>query len=140
MRVVLDVNVWISGWLWGGVPGQIILMAENQQITVFVSEPILQELETTFKKAKLQARIQLLATTVDALVSKTQKLSQFCPTTFLNFPLLRDPDDTIILATANAAKANVIVTGDLDLLILSEFQGIPILKPIDFISRYFPAT
>ncbi|MGK7919437.1 MAG: putative toxin-antitoxin system toxin component, PIN family [Trichodesmium sp.] len=60
MRVVLDVNVWISGWLWGGIPGQIILMAENQKITVFVSEPILQELETTLKKAKLQARIQLL--------------------------------------------------------------------------------
>ncbi|NEP87397.1 MAG: hypothetical protein F6K18_11495 [Okeania sp. SIO2C2] len=38
-----------------------------------------------------------------------------------------------------SAKANVIVTGDLDLLIFSEFQGIPILKPIDFISRYFPA-
>ena len=44
MRVILDVNVWISAWLWGGVPGQIILMIENKQITVFVSEPILQEL------------------------------------------------------------------------------------------------
>ena len=140
MRVILDVNIWISGWLWGGVPGQIILMTENQQITVFVSEPILQELETTLKKAKLQARIQLLGTTVDALVSKTQQLSQLCPTTFVDFPLLRDPDDIMILATAHAANANVIVTGDLDLLILSEFQGIPILKPIDFISRYFPTT
>ncbi|MGK7919438.1 MAG: putative toxin-antitoxin system toxin component, PIN family [Trichodesmium sp.] len=58
----------------------------------------------------------------------------------MNFPLLRDPDDTIILATANSAKANVIVTGDLDLLILSEFQGIPILKPIDFINHYFRST
>ena len=107
---------------------------------MFVSKPILQELETTLKKQKLQARIDLLGTTVDALISRTQQLSQLCPTTFMNFPLLRDPDDTIILATANAAKANVIVIGDLDLLILSEFQGIPILKPIDFIGRYFPAT
>ena len=24
MKVVLDVNVWISAWLWGGVPGQIL--------------------------------------------------------------------------------------------------------------------
>jgi hypothetical protein len=24
MRVVLDVNVWISGLLWGGVPGQML--------------------------------------------------------------------------------------------------------------------
>ncbi len=73
---------------------------------------------------------------MEALVSRTQQLSQFCPTTSVNFPLLRDPDDTMILATANAAKTNVIVTGDLDLLILSEFKGIQIFKPIDFISSF----
>ncbi|NEN88933.1 MAG: putative toxin-antitoxin system toxin component, PIN family [Okeania sp. SIO3H1] len=140
MRVVLDVNVWISAWLWGGVPGQILLMVQNQQIIVFASEPLLQELENTLRKVKLQPRIQLLATTVEALVSRTQQLSQSCPTTLVNFPLLRDPDDTMILAAANAAKAEVIITGDRDLLILSEFEGIPILKPTDFLSRYFPTT
>lgn len=38
MRVVLDVNVWISGLLWGGVPSQMLRLARNQQITIFASE------------------------------------------------------------------------------------------------------
>ncbi|MEH2399549.1 putative toxin-antitoxin system toxin component, PIN family [Nostoc sp.] len=45
----------------------------------------------------------------------------------LSTPQLRDPDDTVILGTAVAANAEVIVTGDLDLLMLTEFNKIPIL-------------
>ncbi|MEH1800962.1 MAG: putative toxin-antitoxin system toxin component, PIN family [Nostoc sp.] len=41
-------------------------------------------------------------------------------------PHLRDPDDTVILETAITANAEVIVTGDLDLLVLTEFNAIPI--------------
>jgi hypothetical protein len=37
---------------------------------------------------------------------------------------LRDPDDAIILATALAVQADVIVAGDLDLLTLGKFEGI----------------
>jgi uncharacterized protein len=47
VRVVLDTNVWISGWLWGGIPGQLIIMAANQQITIFASEDLLSELENS---------------------------------------------------------------------------------------------
>ncbi|MDJ0577228.1 MAG: putative toxin-antitoxin system toxin component, PIN family [Xenococcaceae cyanobacterium MO_234.B1] len=45
----------------------------------------------------------------------------------LQVPQLRDPDDAVILATALVAKAEVIVTGDLDLLTLHNFENIPII-------------
>lgn len=57
MRVVLDTNVWVSGLLWGGSPRRVIELAEQQQLTVFVSDRLLRELETTLKYPKLQARI-----------------------------------------------------------------------------------
>lgn len=47
-------------------------------------------------------------------------------------------DDAIIVATALAANAEVIVTGDQDLLTLNEFEGILIMTPTDFLNRYFP--
>ncbi|MEH2288463.1 putative toxin-antitoxin system toxin component, PIN family [Nostoc sp.] len=50
MRVILDVNVWISALLWGGVPGKILRLARNQQINIFASKFLLLELETTFKR------------------------------------------------------------------------------------------
>ena len=47
----------------------------------------------------------------------------------------RDPKDNFILELAIKAKADFIVTGDKDLLILKSFRGIPIIKPKDFIIR-----
>jgi putative PIN family toxin of toxin-antitoxin system len=53
MKVILDVNVWISALLWRGVPGQILDLADRQEITIFVSDEILQELGETLNKPKL---------------------------------------------------------------------------------------
>lgn len=39
----------------------------------------------------------------------------------------RDPDDDIVLACAMSAKADYIVSGDKDLLVLKAFRGIPIV-------------
>ena len=44
-------------------------------------------------------------------------------------PACRDPDDDMVLATALAAKATAIVSGDQDLLVPGRFRDIPILTP-----------
>ena len=46
--------------------------------------------------------------------------------------LCRDPDDVKVLGLAVSTSADCILTGDKDLLILKEFQGIPILTPRSF--------
>ena len=51
----------------------------------------------------------------------------------LSKSVCRDPKDDKFLALALAAKAKVIVTGDLDLLALHPFRDIPILKSSDFL-------
>lgn len=71
-------------------------------------------------------------------MSVTKGFSDSCSTTSLDVPQLRDPKDIIILAAAVATNTEAIVTGDLDLLVLTEFNGIPILTPQAFLSRYFP--
>ncbi|MBX5461610.1 MAG: putative toxin-antitoxin system toxin component, PIN family [Steroidobacteraceae bacterium] len=43
----------------------------------------------------------------------------------------RDPDDDVLLATALAAQAFLIVSGDLDLLDLGTFRDIRILNAAD---------
>jgi putative PIN family toxin of toxin-antitoxin system len=44
-------------------------------------------------------------------------------------PVCRDKDDDELLAAALAGEAEIILTGDKDLLVLKEFQGIKILTP-----------
>jgi len=41
----------------------------------------------------------------------------------------RDPKDVVVLGTAVAGRADLIVSGDQDLLVLRRFRGIPILDP-----------
>ncbi|MBP9914187.1 MAG: putative toxin-antitoxin system toxin component, PIN family [Opitutaceae bacterium] len=48
-------------------------------------------------------------------------------------PVCRDPDDDLVLATAIAAQAEVIVTGDQDLLVLRQHEGVRILTPRQFL-------
>lgn len=59
-----------------------------------------------------------------------------CPITELNVPELRDPDDNIILATAIASQADVIITGVQDLLTLIEYQKIPIMTAKSFLNQW----
>jgi putative PIN family toxin of toxin-antitoxin system len=48
----------------------------------------------------------------------------------------RDPKDDKFLALASAIKADCIITGDKDLLVLHPFQGIPILASSDFLNSF----
>lgn len=46
--------------------------------------------------------------------------------------LARDPDDNRVLEAAIAGGADVIVTGDTDLLDLQVVEGVRIVTPVDF--------
>lgn len=47
-------------------------------------------------------------------------------------PVCRNPDDDWVLASAQAGRCSCLITGDRDLLVLNEFDGIPILAPSAF--------
>jgi predicted nucleic acid-binding protein len=59
------------------------------------------------------------------------RLAQIVEPLPLPAPASRDPDDDHVLACSLAAQANLIVSGDRDLLDLHEYQGIPILTTTD---------
>jgi uncharacterized protein len=136
MKVVLDTNVWVSAWLWRGIPGNLIRLAREQQITICASEVLLNELENTLSYSKLQQKILSLNFTQDQLMIGTRELVQIYPISQLDVPGLRDKDDNIILATAISAQADLIITGDQDLLILCEYQGVIIKTAKDFLNEY----
>ena len=133
MKVVIDVNVWVSALLWGGVPGQIVRLVYEQTLEEYVSAELLQELEATLRRAKFQPRLEKRQQTVAELMAIATAL---CPSVLIDdvdIPNLRDPDDTKIIATAISANAEVLITGDQDLLVLQDVQGIHILTPAQFL-------
>lgn len=137
MKVLLDTNIWISGLLWGGNPKKVIQLAALEKITVYTSLSLFQELEQTLGYPKLQLRLQKLEITANYLLSEVRRMTQFCePILLADIPELRDAKDKKILEAALSVPVEVIVSGDEDLLVLGEFQQIPILTASGFWERY----
>lgn len=137
MNVILDVNVWISALLWGGTPAKILRLAYQNKIAIFISEEIMLELKTTLKRQKFQKRIEKNGHSIEYLLNFVEDICYYCSSTFLEVEELRDSKNTIILSAGVSAPAQVIITGDLDLLVLVNFNHISILNPQDFLNKYF---
>jgi putative PIN family toxin of toxin-antitoxin system len=136
MKVVLDTNIWVSAIIWGGLPDQILLLREQNKLTIAMSPELLDELECTFNKRKIASKLQALNLTVATIINLIRESVIVYSIEELNVPELRDVDDNIILATAIAAEADMIITGDQDLLVLVEYQGIEIRTAKDFLQEY----
>jgi uncharacterized protein len=137
MKVVIDVNVWVSGFLWGGLPAQILQLAQQGAIGSQISSELLLELETTLSRPKFQKQLQKRNQTVERLCHIAQSISTRIEIGEMSIPQLRDQNDVKILATAIVSQSQVLITGDLDLLVLNPFEAIEILTPSDFQRNYF---
>lgn len=131
MRLVLDTNVVVSGLLWDGPPAKLIDAAQTGALELFTSRVLLAELTRILRRAKFARMIAASGASLDDLVLGYADLAT------LNVPapilptVLHDPDDDHVLACAIAAQADLIVSGDTDLLTLKTFRDIPIALPAE---------
>jgi putative PIN family toxin of toxin-antitoxin system len=130
-RLVLDTNVLVSAFLWQGLPGRLIEMAGEKEVRLFTSRPLLEELAATLTKKKLLKYVAATGLTATQLLGAYKRLCTTVTAPQLATRVSRDVDDDVVLACAVAAKADFIVSGDDDLLVLSKFQDIPIVTVAD---------
>jgi putative PIN family toxin of toxin-antitoxin system len=137
MKVLLDTNIWISGLLWGGKPRQIIQLWQQKRILLYSSQVLLEELAATLAYPKLQRRLKKLEITAEELLKEVSQIITLTqPVSLSNISKLRDSKDKIVLEAAVSVPVDVIVSGDEDLLVLEQFQNIPIVTVKDFLENY----
>jgi putative PIN family toxin of toxin-antitoxin system len=127
MRLVLDTNIVASGLLWNGVPAQLVDAARADNIEIFTSRVLLAELTRILCRAKFANVITASGLPLDELVLSYAELATLVTPEPIPATVLNDPDDDHVLACALAAKADLIVSGDRDLLTLKSFREIPIV-------------
>jgi putative PIN family toxin of toxin-antitoxin system len=132
MRVVFDTNVVASASFWRGKPFDCLTAWAKGQCEAVVSPALLAEYHETIDELRLEYPDRQPVEWAEALGESA----------VLVFPTDRatgatgDPDDEMILECALAAEADCIVTGDKKhLLLLREFQNIPIVSPADLLRR-----
>lgn len=126
MRLVLDTNVVASAMLCGGSPRLLLQARRERRVELYTSTPLLAELTDILGRSKFEKKIAASLLTVDQLVDRYAEFALVVRPT----PTPRiasDPDDDVVIGTALAAKADLLVTGDRPLISVSEYQGVRIV-------------
>ncbi len=137
VRAVLDTSVFVSAFLTPeGVPGRLLDHAERGTFVLCLSPAILGETRhVLLREPKLQVRYRYTEAHVAAFCEgllTSAELTLELPELSGAVPL--DPKDDMIVATAVAARADYLVTGDRrHLIVLGHYEGIRILSPRAFL-------
>jgi putative PIN family toxin of toxin-antitoxin system len=126
VRLVCGTNVLIAALVAEGLCRDIV-KRRLPACELFTSRALLDELA-----AKLREKFGFEAKELPLLKAYEEAATILKPSRLAK-PVCRDPDDDEVLATALAARANVILTGDNDLLVLKTHEGIRILSPRQFV-------
>ena len=131
MRVVIDTNVFASAVFFGGHPGRVLTAWRDGVIDVVVSPEIVREyvrvgerLSERFPGVDLEPALDRVAAVAELVAAPP-----------LPGPVCRDADDDKFLACASAAEAGYIVSGDRDLLAISPYRGVTVVRPRDFLEK-----
>ncbi len=131
MRYVYDTNVIVSAALSSGSISRLAFDKSVAEGTILMSVPAVLELAEVLGREKLdkyllpEERLRFLVALLRTvnLVEVTDTIRE-----------CRDPRDNKFLELAVSGKADLIVTGDDDLLVLNPFRGIPIVTARQFLT------
>jgi len=132
LRVVLDTNVIVSGLAYpDSPPGRLMAAWRSGQIELVTSRYILDEVARVLPKV---SRGRLTQSEVLDLVDSFRFTTNVVEPIAVDDPDLRDTNDAPILGTFLSGKADWLVTGDKDLLALTERYAI--IRPADMWQRF----
>lgn len=134
-RVVFDTNLLVSYLLVHRPPISTLIDTHlaQEHFTLLTAPALLEELARVLRYPRLQRYYD--GATRDRFVALIAALSEIVELPDDIPSISRDPDDDRVIACAVVGRADVIVSGDKDLLVLKRVGDIPILTAAEFLER-----
>ena len=130
-RVTLDSNIYISALVFGGKPKRVLEMAIEGRVEIAISDAIIEEV-----RRHLPAKFGWSdERTTEAVDSIDEYAVHVTPSLQID-AVPADPDDNRVLECAVEAASDVIVSGDLDLVRIGSYAGIPIQTVSEFLQAF----
>ena len=134
LKIVLDSNVFVSALINPrGKPAQILNYVFENKIRLFTSPSIIEELERVLSYPKLVKRHGLEKQELKKFVSDLLSILSLVEGKKAIELIAENPADNNYLSCVVDAKADFIVSGDIHLLNLREYEGIQIITPAQFL-------
>jgi uncharacterized protein len=133
LRIILDTNVLISGVLLSKSTSQQLFDRVTEKEILLISETIFSEISQTLIRKKFDKYVSL-EKRLNFLANLRQKAEIVEITEIIT--ICRDSKDNKFLELAVSGKANFIITGDQDLLVLNPFRHTEIITINEFLTRF----
>ncbi len=126
MKLVIDTNVIIAAFATRGFCNDLFEICLYNH-DVYISEYIINECEDKFKN-----KIKLSNNIISQIINFLRNDINIVVPEKVDDNVCRDKKDIPIIGTALSADAEIIISGDKDLLDLENYGGIKILSPREF--------
>lgn len=126
MRVVLDSNVLVAAFATHGVCSELFEHC-LKNTTILCSDFIAVEVERI-----LVDKIKIPTRKSSEIIRYIRNQAQWIIPESIIIGNLRDPNDQMIVATALSGKADFLITGDKDMLVLKKIKGTIMISPRDY--------
>lgn len=127
-RILLDSNILVSAYVFGGKPETILELITAEQIKGVTSQILISELLDVLRKKFSVSESDILS-----IQGEMEDLFEVVYPK-VELEVVKDVDDNRVLEAAVEGKCNYIVTGDKELLDLRIFKGIKIVTAAEFLN------
>jgi putative PIN family toxin of toxin-antitoxin system len=135
VRLVLDTNVVVSAFVWGGTPYKLVQAAVEGEVELVTSPALLTELRRVLAREHLASRLAKQRSSVEQAIGLYGELAISVSPLTTPRVVTRDADDDHVIAAAMASGAALVVSGDADLLSLGSHEGIAIVSAAEAVRR-----
>lgn len=134
MRIILDTNILISAFIYGGIPQKVLeTCMQEQTIQLFHSKHIMHECLRTIQKTHLRQVVKKANITDKDFQIYFRYASNHVAINNQQ-QAIRDPTDAHLLTLAEHVSADYLITGDNDLLVLKEHHDTNIITAKEFLN------
>jgi len=129
MKIVIDTNIFVSSFFWGGYPREVFERVINGLDELCITDEIIKEITSVMNSSKFIAN----SSEIEDYIKIIEKYSKKIVSKNVPESTSRDKDDDKILQCGLDGGVDFIVTGDKDLLVLIEYEKIKIMKPKEYL-------
>jgi uncharacterized protein len=129
MKIVIDSNIFVSSFFWGGYPREVFERIINGLDELYITDEIIREITSVMNSKKFNVN----SIEIEDYVKIIERYSKKVVLKSVPKSISRDKKDDKILQCGLDGNVDYIVTGDKDLLVLKEYETIKIIKPKDYL-------
>ena len=135
MRAVIDTSIFVSALIRRrGTTGSVLRALRDGRFTAIYTTELLVDIIDVLGRDKIRVKYHIEPDDVLALIHLVRLRGELVIPN-QKVTACRDPNDNKFLEAALVGSADCIVSGDADLVDMGSFQGMPILRPAEFLAR-----